>query len=121
MKKEFTTKWKESKQPRKQRKYLHNLPLHLKQKQISATLYKELRKKHGMRNIEVRKGDEVVIMRGNFNKKIGKVVQVDIMNSRIAVENIQRTKKDGAKVNVWLHPSKVKIKVLNLDDKKRIK
>jgi large subunit ribosomal protein L24 len=121
MKKEFTTKWKESKQPRKQRKYLHNLPLHLKQKQMSATLDKELRKKHGMRNIEVRKGDEVVIMRGNFNKKIGKVVQVDIMNSRIAVENIQRTKKDGAKVNVWLHPSKVKIKVLNLDDKKRIK
>ena len=45
MKKEFTTTWKESNQPRKQRKYLYNLPLHLRQKQMSATLDKELRKK----------------------------------------------------------------------------
>ena len=121
MKQEFTTAWKSSKQPRKQRKYLHNMPLHLKQKQMSATLDKDLRKKYGKRNIEVRKGDEVVVMRGKFNKKMGKIVEVDVKNARIAVENIQNTKRDGSKVLVWIHPSKVKIKTLNLDDKMRMK
>ena len=118
--KKFTTAWKESKQPRKQRKYLHNLPLHLKQKLMASTLDKDLRKKFGIRNIEVRKGDEVYIMRGKFKKRIGKIVNVDLKNTRIAVENIQNTKRDGNKVNVWFHPSNVKIKVLNTDDKMRL-
>lgn len=120
MKKEFTTAWKESKQPRKQRKYLHNLPLHLKQKLMASTLDKDLRKKYGIRNIEVRKGDEVFIMRGKFKKRIGKVVDIDVKNTRIAIENIQNTKRDGNKVNVWIHPSKVKIKELNTEDKMRL-
>jgi len=121
VKKEFTTAWKESKQPRKQRKYLHNLPLHLKQKLMAATLDKDLRKKYGMRNIEVRKGDEVTIMRGKFKKRTGKIVDVDLKNTKIAIENIQNTKRDGNKVNVWFYPSKVKIKILNTEDKMRLK
>lgn len=119
MKQEFTTKWKESKQPRKQRKYLHNLPLHLKQKLMGSALDKDLRKKYGIRSIEVRKGDEVVIMRGKFAKKTGKVVEVNTKKSRVAVENIQNTKRDGNKVHVWIHASKIKIKTLNTDDKMR--
>ncbi len=118
--KKFTTAWKESKQPRKQRKYLHNLPLHLKQKLMAATLDKDLRKKYGVRNIEVRKGDEVLIMRGKFKKRVGKIVDVDLKNTKIAIENIQNTKRDGNKVNVWIHPSKVKIKILNTEDKMRL-
>ncbi len=120
MKKEFTTKWRESKQPRKQRKYLHNLPLHLKQKLMGAALDKDLRKQYGIRSIEVRKGDEVCIMRGKFKKRVGKIVDVDLKNSRIAIENIQNTKRDGNKVNVWIHSSKVKIKKLDDNDKMRL-
>jgi large subunit ribosomal protein L24 len=121
MKQEFTTKWTESKQPRKQRKYLHNMPNHLKQKQMAANLDKDLRKKYGRRSLEVRKGDEVIIMRGKNKKKMGKVVEVNVKYQKIAVENIQNTKRDGSKVNVWFHPSKLKIKVLNMEDKLRIK
>ena len=62
MKQKFSTKWKSSKQPRKQRKYLANAPLHLKKKFISVNLSKELRKKHGKRNVSLRKGDIVKIM-----------------------------------------------------------
>lgn len=120
MKKEFTTKWRESKQPRKQRKYLHNIPLHLRQKLMSATLGKDLRKKYGIRSIELRKGDEVVIMRGKFAKKNGKIVEVNTKKSRVAVENIQNTKRDGNKVHVWIHSSKVMIKTLNTEDKMRL-
>jgi len=120
MKQKFTTAWKESKQPRKQRKYLHNLPLHLRQKLMSANLAKDLRTKYGIRSLEVRKGDEVVVMRGKFKKKTGKIVEVNVKNTRIAVENVQNTKKDGNKVHVWIHPSKVKLKTLNTDDKFRL-
>ena len=121
MKQEFTTAWRASVQPRKQRKYLHNMPLHLKQKQMSATLSKDLRKKHGRRNIEVRKGDEVYIMRGKFKKRSGKITDVNISKGKVAIENIQGTKRDGSKVSVWLRPAMLRINVLTLDDKKRIK
>ncbi len=121
MKQEFTTKWTESKQPRKQRKYLHNMPNHLRHRLMSATLDKDLRKKYGRRSLEVRKGDEVLIMRGKSKKRIGKVVEVNVKYQKIAVENIQSTKKDGSKVHVWFHPSNLKIKVLNSEDKMRIK
>jgi len=120
MRQKFTTSWRESKQPRKQRKYLHNLPNHLRQKQMGATLDKDLRKKLGRRSLEIRKGDEVVVMRGKFKKKTGKVVTVNVKESVVAIENIQNTKKDGSKVNVWFHPSKLKIKLVS-EDKRRIK
>lgn len=88
---------------------------------MSATLSKELRKKQGIRNVELRKNDEVKILRGNFKGKQGKVESVDVKNTRISVEKIQRDKKDGSKVNVWIHPSNVKIISLDDSDKKRFK
>src|SRR3989304_7489115 len=120
MKKEFSSHWLSSKQPRKQRKYLANAPLHIKHKFLSANLSKELRKKYAKRNLPLRKGDDVLIMRGAFKKKKAKVTSVDLKNSRIALESIQRAKKDGSKVNVFFHPSVLQIQTLNLDDKQRL-
>jgi len=120
MKKKFSTKWKASKQPRKQRKYSYNAPLHLRHKALSSTLDKELRKKHGIRNIEIRKNDEVKIMAGDFKGKSGKINKVNYKLSRVSVEGIQNTKKDGTKVAVWFNPSNLKITSLNLDDKERL-
>lgn len=121
MKQKFSTKWKSSKQVRKQRKYLHNLPLHLQNKIIAAHLSKELREKYGMRNITIRKGDEVKVMRGNFKGKQGKVTKVEMQKNRVSIDGIQRKKIDGTKVDAWIRPSSLMIKTLNLDDKKRIK
>ena len=121
MKKKFSTKWKSSKQPRKQRKYLANAPLHLKKKFISVNLSKELRKKHGKRNVPVRKGDIVKIMRGKFKKKQGKVTEVKSKISKIIAEGIQIKKLDGSKANVKLQPSNLQIIELNLEDRKRMK
>jgi len=121
MKKKYSPKWKASKQPRKQRKYKANAPLHTKHKFLSAPLSKTLREKHSKRNIPLRKGDEVLVMRGSFKKKKAKISTIDMKRTRIALENIQRTKKDGTKVNVWFHPSSVQIQTLTLDDKERIK
>lgn len=79
-----------------------------------------MRKKHGKRSIPIRKGDEVLVMRGSFKKKKAKVATIGLKRTRIALESIQRTKKDGTKVNVWFAPSSVQIITLSLDDKKRI-
>lgn len=119
MKKEFSTKWVGSKQPRKQRKYVANAPLHIKQKLISANLSKPLREKYGKRNIPVRKGDKVKIMIGEFKGKTGNVLGVNRVKLKVNIEGIYRTKKDGSKIAVWMNTSNIQIQELTLEDKKR--
>ncbi len=109
MKNKFSTKWKESKQPRKQRKYLANAPLHLRKKFVNINLSKELRKKQNKRNIQARKGDKVKIMRGEFKGQAGKILEVNIKSSLVIVEGIQAKKRDGSKVNLKLQPSNLQI------------
>ena len=121
MKREFSTKWKASNQPRNESKYLAYAPLHLRKKFFSVNLLKELRKKYGKRNIPARKGDIVKIMRGKFKKKQGKILKINSKTSRITVEGIQIKKKDGSKVNVKMQPSNLQIIELIMEDKKRIK
>ena len=121
MKQKFSTKWVSSKQPRKQRKYSYNAGFHIKHKFLSANLSKELRKKYGRRSISVRKGDEVLIMRGSFADKKAKVASVNLKKIRVLLENINRTKKDGSKTEVYFHPSNLQIQLLNNEDKKRLK
>ena len=121
MKSKFSSRWLASTQPRKQRKYRYNAPLHRKHKFLSAHLSKELRKKHGKRALPVRKGDEVLVMRGSFRKKRAKVASVSTQKSRVTLEGIQRAKKDGTKIAVPFKAHILQIVSLNLDDKKRIK
>ena len=121
MKQKFSKYWVASRQPRKQRKYRANAPLHIKRKFMSANLSKDLRKKYGRRSFVLIKGDNVKIMIGKFKKKTGKISSVNLKKSKISIEGIQRTKKDGTKINVWFHPSNLQIKELNLEDSKRRK
>jgi len=121
MKQKFSIKWKASKQPRKQRKYRYNAPLHVHRKMMSVNLSRELRKKYGKRNFPVHKGDNVRIMKGEFKKKVGKIESVDLSNNRVVIEGIYRTKKDGTKVAVYFDVSNLQIKDLNLEDGKRKK
>ena len=109
MKKKFSTAWKASSQPRKQRKYRANAPLHLRKKFVSVNLSKELRKSGNKRNIPVKKNDKIKILRGKFKGKTGKVLEVDLKYSRIIVEGIQVTKQDGSKANVKMQPSNLQI------------
>jgi len=85
MKSLFNISWKASKQPRKQRKFLANSPNHIKRKQLSANLDKELRVKYGQRSLEIRSEDEVKVMRGKFKGKQGKVSSVNVKYSQIIV------------------------------------
>jgi large subunit ribosomal protein L24 len=121
MKSKFSKYWIGSKQPRKQRKYVYNAPLHLKSKFLSANLSKELRKKYLVRSMPLRKDDEVIVMRGKFAKKKGKVLKVYLKKTKITVEGVNKKKSEGSIVNIPLHPSNVKIVSLKLEDKRRLK
>ena len=119
MKQKFSPKWIGSKQPRKQRKFRHNAPLHIRRKMISVNFSKELRKKYGKRNFPAVRGDNVRIMRGEFKNKTGKVKEINMKKMQIFIEGIYRTKKDGTKVGVKFDSSNLQIKELELNDKKR--
>jgi large subunit ribosomal protein L24 len=110
---------KRVKNPRKQRKLLYNAPAHLRHKLMAAPLSQELISSKGAKTLPVRKGDTVRIMRGDHKGFEGKISRVDLKSYRIYVEGLTREKVDGTAVFVSVHPSKVMIKNLSLDDKWR--
>ena len=121
MKKEFSTKWVGSKLPRKQRKYRAKAPLHLRKKFVSVNLSKELRKKYEKRNVPVKLGDTVKILRGKFKGKSGKITHVFLKISKVTIDGIQATKQDGSKVNIKMQPTNLQITALNMEGNKRFK
>ncbi|MEK6938880.1 MAG: 50S ribosomal protein L24 [Nanoarchaeota archaeon] len=117
--KKFSTAWNGSVNPGKQRLYRYNAPLHIQQKFMHTHLSKELRQKYGVRNLQLRVGDKIKILRGQFAKKEGKVERVILKRERVIVTGIENIKKDGTKLPFPLHPSNLIILDLNLEDKKR--
>ncbi|ONK81657.1 uncharacterized protein A4U43_C01F31550 [Asparagus officinalis] len=63
----------------------------------------------------IRKDDEVLVVRGTYKGRDGKVVQVYRRKWVIHVERITREKVNGSTVNVGINPSKVVITKLKLD------
>ena len=105
----------------KQRKLLHNAPAHIRHKLMAAPLSPELISSKGAKTLPVRKGDTVRVMRGDHKGFEGKISRVDLKKYRVYVEGLTREKVDGTTISVPIHPSKVLIKNLNLDDKWRKK
>jgi len=121
MKTKFSSSWVKSKQPRKQRKYRHNAPLHIKQKFVHTHLSKELHKKYKKRSLGLRKGDSIKVVRGQFKNKSGKINEVSIKKTLVYVSGIEIAKKGGTKTRYPIHPSNLIITEVNIDDKKRNK
>jgi large subunit ribosomal protein L24 len=107
------------KDPRKQRKLLHNAAAHLRHKLMAAPLAPRLAASKSVKTLPVRKGDTVRIMRGDNKGFEGKISRVDLKNYRIYLEGLTREKVDGTTIFLPIHPSKVMIKNLNLSDKWR--
>jgi large subunit ribosomal protein L24 len=105
--------------PGKQRKGLTTAPAHVRHKLMAAPLSSELTASKGAKTLPVRKGDTVRIMRGDNKGFEGKVSRVDLKAYRIYMEGLTREKVDGTNIFIAIHPSKVQIRNLNLDDKYR--
>ncbi|KAK6903240.1 60S ribosomal protein L26-like 1 [Kwoniella mangroviensis CBS 10435] len=88
---------------------------------MSSPLSKELRKQHTARSIPIRKDDEVLIVRGKYKGREGKVTQVYRKKWVIHVDRVHIEKSNAATVPVGIHPSNVVITSLKLDsDRKAI-
>ncbi len=120
MEKSFSNKWKSSAQPRKQRKYQYNAPLHLRGKFLHAHLSKELRTKYKCRSVRIRRGDKVKVLRGRFKGQTGKVDRVNLGRGSLFIQKMEVIKKDGTKRTVGINPSNVLIQDLDLSDKRRV-
>jgi large subunit ribosomal protein L24 len=105
--------------PSKQRRMIYQAPDHMRRKLLAAPLSAELQSSHGIKTLPVRNGDTVRIMRGDHKGFEGKISRIDHANCRIYVEGLTREKVDGTAIFVPVHPSKVTIKDLVLDDKWR--
>lgn len=119
MKKEWSSKWKSSTQPRKQRKYRYNAPSHVKRKFLSANLSPTLRERYGKRSIVIRSGDEVLISRGKSKGTKGIVERVDINKERVYIEGVKMKKVDGSDVSKPVTASNCMITKIKIDDKRR--
>ena len=94
---------------RKCRKAHFSAPSHIRHRIMSATLSKDLRKKHGIRSVPVRKDDEVVVMRGTNKGHKGKVIQVFRKKWAIHIDKLTKNKANGAPYQLPIHPSKVAV------------
>jgi len=117
--KEWSKSWANSKQPRKQRKFRHNAPLHVRRKFLSAHLSVDLRRQYGRRSFPLRKGDEVVVQRGKFKGTKGEVTSLDLSKNKVHVDGVNIKKVDGSEAAKPIQPSNLIITKVNLDDKKR--
>ncbi len=98
---------------------MYNAPAHIRHKFMAAPLSKELAQSKGAKTLPVRKGDTVHIQRGDHKGFEGKVSRVDLKHFKIYVEGLTREKVDGTNIFLGVHPSKVMIKNLSLDDNRR--
>jgi large subunit ribosomal protein L24 len=107
--------------PGKQRKRLYQASANERYRRFSAPLSPKLKESHGTNSTPIRKGDTVMMMRGDRKGSEGKVNQIDRKKYLIFVDGANREKVDGTQIPVPIHPSKVMITRLNLDDKWRKK
>merc|ERR1719390_625912 len=110
-----------SKSRSKSRKAHFTAPSSVRRKIMSAPLSKDLRTKYNVRSLPIRRDDEVMIMRGHYHDREGKVTQVYRKKWVIHVDRVSRDKANGQTVPVGIHPSKVMITKIRLDmDRKRL-
>ena len=102
---------------RKARKAHFTAPSHVRRNLMSCRVSAELQKKHNIRSIPVRKGDEVKIVRGI--KKSGKVITVYRKKWCIHIEKVTRDKANGQTINIPIHPSNCVVTSLNLQNQSR--
>merc|ERR1719247_704151 len=100
---------------RKSRKAYFTAPSHIRRKLMSSPLSKDLRTKYSVRSLPIRKDDEVLIVRGHYHDREGKVIQVYRKKWCVHVERVTRDKANGQTVPIPINPSKVVITKIKLD------
>lgn len=104
---------------RKNRLAHFNAPSHVKYRLMSINLSHELREKHGIRSLPVRKDDEVLVVRGNFKDTKAKVNSVYRKRWCLYIDKATKTKKNGALVRIPINPSNCVLTKLHLSSDRK--
>jgi large subunit ribosomal protein L24 len=110
-----------SSKPKKQLKFRHNAPLHLKQHFVHVHLDKVAKEKYNLKNraIQVSKGDTVKVMVGSHKNITGKVNMVSLKNQVVYIDSLKRKNSRGKESGIPIKANNLSIIDLNLTDKYR--
>ncbi len=108
-----------SKNPRKQRKRHWNAPLHHRKRLVRGHLAPKYLEAGRRRSLTVRKGDTVLIMRGEHKGEEGKVEKVDLRRQLITIEGITQAKADESQTARKIHASNLMIMKPDMSDRRR--
>ncbi len=121
-----------SKSPNKQRKAQYNAPLHTKRKRVTARLQLDSNDKRfeGIRNITVRVGDTVRVVRGDYahggkrertnEQKSGAILSVDSNSGRLTIEGCTIINSNNQEEPYPIHVSNVVVVKIDESDKLRV-
>jgi len=121
-----------SKSPNKQRKAQYNAPLHTKRKRVTARLQLDSNDKRfeGIRNITVRVGDTVRVVRGDYahggkrertnEQKSGAILSVDSNSGRLTIEGCTIINSNNQEEPYPIHVSNVVVIKIDESDKLRV-
>lgn len=105
---------------RKCRKAHFSAPSHLRYKLMSANLSKDLRDKHNVKSLPIRRDDEVLVVRGNYKDSRGKVNTVYRKRWCVYIDKVTETRKNGASIKIPIDPSNVVITKLKMTPDRQI-
>jgi large subunit ribosomal protein L26e len=106
---------------RKNRKAHFSAHSEARRKLMSANLSKELQARHGVRSMPIRKDDEVLVVRGIYKAREGKVTTCFRKKMVVHVERITREKMSGQQVPVGIQASNLVITKLKMDKDRKAK
>lgn len=107
--------------PRKMRKRQFGSAKHRKRRNLNAHLSQDLISQYGTRSIQVREGDRVRVVRGDYVGHEEEISDVDVDRGMVYVKELTREKADGTKYFVPIRPSNLEVTNLDLDDERRQK
>merc|ERR1712226_1481440 len=105
---------------RKSRKAHFSAHSEARRRIMSANLSKELQARHGVRSMPIRKDDEVVITRGMYKTREGKVIACFRRKFVVHIERITREKVNGTSVPVGISASNLTITKLKIDKDRKL-
>lgn len=106
---------------RKNRKAVFSAHSEARRKIMSASLSKELQNRHSVRSMPIRKDDEVMVTRGTYKQREGKVIQVFRKKYVVYIERVTRDKVNGTQAQVGIPASNLVITKLKLDKDRKAK
>ncbi len=107
---------------RVQRRRLYTAHVTSRRKQMVVPLSDELQRQKRAKRIVVRKGDTVVVVKGDSDIRglEGKVSKVDVRRRKVLVDGVTISKADGKQAARPLSFSSLMITALAVDKKRRI-